>query len=223
MIIKDLLPNSVVAVETRSFSDDGRLFPAEAAAIGKAVGKRRQEFATGRACAHGALSELGVPTTPIASGPHGEPQWPAGVVGSITHTEGYCASAVAWASEVLTVGIDAEPNKPLRRGVLEVIGQPEELSRLRAQIPQASGVHLDRLLFSVKEAVFKAWFPMARQRLRFEDASVAFKVKDRTFSARLLVEGPIIEGQQLASFFGRWLARDGLLITAIALSRRGQK
>jgi hypothetical protein len=39
-----------------------------------------------------------------------------------------------------------------------------------------------------------------------------------TFSGRLLVAGPMIAGEQLTGFDGRWLITDDLVITAIAVS-----
>ena len=65
-----------------------------------------------------------------------EPLWPAGVVGSITHCDGYRAAAVARATDLATVGIDAEPHEPLPDGVLAAIALPAEPPRAaRARRP----------------------------------------------------------------------------------------
>ena len=76
-------------------------------------------------------------------------------------------------------------------------------------------MHWDRILFSAKESVYKAWFPIAREWMGFEDADLTLD-RDGTFAARLLKTGPEVEGEPLTSFSGRWLADDGLIITAIA-------
>src|SRR5690242_4153856 len=94
-VIEQLLPAGVAAAEEFQDRLDAALFPAEAAQIQGAVEARRREFATGRHCARQALAALGVPATPLLSGGHREPLWPAGVVGSITHCTGYRAAAVA--------------------------------------------------------------------------------------------------------------------------------
>ncbi|WP_405845207.1 4'-phosphopantetheinyl transferase [Streptomyces platensis] len=73
-------------------SDD--LFPEESQVIALAVDKRRREFTTARSCAREALRRLGHPTVPIPRGRSGAPLWPAGVVGSITHCQGYRSAAV---------------------------------------------------------------------------------------------------------------------------------
>ncbi len=84
------------------------------------------------------------------------------------------------------------------------------LSALAAADP---GVSWDRLLFSAKESVYKAWFPLTGQWLGFPDARIAVQA-DGTFFARLRVPWPAAAGRPLAGFEGRWLARDGLIVTA---------
>jgi 4'-phosphopantetheinyl transferase EntD len=78
-------------------------------------------------------------------------------------------------------------------------------------------VHWDRLLFSAKESVYKAWFPLANRWLGFEDAVLAIDPCRRSFEARLLVPGPALAGGRLTMFSGRWLVRDGLVLTAIGV------
>jgi enterobactin synthetase component D / holo-[acyl-carrier protein] synthase len=219
-MIEQLLPVGVSVVEAWEDGTDIRLFPEEEQTIARAVEKRRREFATGRACARAALARLGFAPAPILTGERGEPCWPEGVVGSITHCDGYRAGAVGRSSELLTLGIDAEPNAPLPAGLLGDIARPEELPWLRALQERLPGVHWDRLLFSAKEAVYKAWFPLARRWLGFEDAVLSVDPRAGTFTARLLVPGPALGGAPLRGFDGRWVACDGIIATAIALSAR---
>jgi 4'-phosphopantetheinyl transferase EntD len=216
-VIEELLPVAVVAVEAFDDMSNAVLFPVEEAVVGRAVEKRRAEFTTGRACAREALARLGLPPSPIPSGERGEPRWPSGVVGSITHCDGYRACALARTSQIATVGIDAEVNAVLPRGVEAEIARPEELLWLRDFRRHTPAVHWDRLLFSAKESVYKAWFPLAKRWLDFDQASIAFDPSDGTFLARLLVRGPALDGTEIESFAGRWLVRDGLVLTAIAI------
>lgn len=213
-VIADLLPTSVSAAETRELGRERPVLPAEAAAIERAVGKRRREFTAGRACAHAALAALGLAATPIASGERGEPLWPEGVVGSITHTKGYCACAVARGGDVLAVGIDAEPAGPIKPRVLTAIARPEEIAHVDARGRQEPGVPFDRLLFSAKEAVFKAWFPLERGHLGFKQAAVRFAIEQRWFEAVVLTDRTRPRAAP-AVFFGRWDVRDGLLATTV--------
>jgi 4'-phosphopantetheinyl transferase EntD len=217
-VIEEILSARVVAVEARHDPTDVRLFPEEELILGEAVEKRRQEFTTGRACARAALERLGSPAVPILAGPRGEPLWPPGIVGSLTHCDGYRACAVAWSSEILTLGIDAEPHAALPSGLLADIATPEDLSSLRGLARDSPAMHWDRLLFSAKESVYKAWFPLTRRWLGFEEATVAIDREKGMFSARLLVPGPWLAGRRLTGFSGCWLIRDGLVLTAITLT-----
>jgi 4'-phosphopantetheinyl transferase EntD len=217
-LIAAILPAAVAVEGTRADILDFSLAEPEEEAVGQAVAKRRREFVSGRACAHRALGRLGVDRAPIPSGPKGEPVWPREMVGSITHCEGYRAAAVAMRAEVLTLGIDAEPDQPLPSGVLEEIALPAERDHLRALRRTRPEASWERLLFCAKEAVYKAWFPLAARWLGFEDAEVRFQLEDGTFHVRLLVPGPPIDGLgNLESFTGRWLISDGLLLTAIVV------
>lgn len=74
------------------------------------------------------------------------------------------------------------------------------------------------MLFSAKESVYKAWYPLTGRWLDFTDAALAFDPVSGTFTARLLVPPPVLEGHgPLTEFHGRWAARDGLVVTAIAV------
>jgi 4'-phosphopantetheinyl transferase EntD len=216
-VIEELVPAAVVAVE--AFGDPADpvvLFPEEEAVVVRAVAKRRQEFTTARACARAALAKLGLPPVPIVPGLRGAPGWPPGVVGSITHCAGYRACALAFDTDVVTIGLDAEPNEVLPNGVLDMVAIDEERVWLRELATASPEVCWDRLLFSAKESVYKAWFPLTQRWLDFEEAAVT-AATDGTFSARLLVPGPVVRGRALTGFDGRWLVRDGLVLTTIVV------
>jgi 4'-phosphopantetheinyl transferase EntD len=218
-MIEELLPACVSSAERREDPAGAVLFAEERALLGNAVEKRRNEFTTARVCAREALGALGFPPVAILTGERGEPLWPEGALGSITHCRGYRAAAVAHTSDMLALGIDAEPHDPLPDGLIGDIARPEELPRLRRLRADAPQVHWDRLLFSAKESVYKAWFPLARRWLGFEDALLDFDSSGGvagTFEAQLLVDGPSVQGSPLTAFSGRWRVREGLVLTAIA-------
>lgn len=211
-----ILPAAVAVAESEE--DLGaELYPEEEAALGRAVEKRRREFVTGRACARRALAQLGIAPQAIPSGPHGEPRWPEGVVGSVTHCAGYRACAVAWDTDLEALGIDAEVDAPLPRGVLADIALPQERVWVKRLGSQAPALSWDRLLFSIKESVYKAWFPLTGRWLGFEDAEVEVDRASGSFVARLLVEVPSVGGRPLHRFDGHWLAAGGLLFATVAL------
>ena len=218
-MIEAILPGTVAAVETSDDPPGAVLYPEEEPFVARAVDKRRREFTAGRWCARQALVRLGRPAVPIPSSPDRQPQWPPGVVGSITHCAGYRASAVARDREVVTVGLDAEPHDTLPAGVLQAVASPAEQARLAALATAGPDVCWDRLLFCAKESVFKAWYPLARRWLGFEDADLVLDPASDRFTARILIPGPDVAGQPLRGFDGRWLVRDGLVVTAVTLPR----
>ncbi len=217
-MIEELLPPRVACVET---TDDHvvTLFPEERAAVAGAVEKRRREFSTARWCARQALRRLDMPPTPIVPGRRGAPSWPAAVVGSITHCAGFRAAAVAHQRDLLTLGIDAEPNEPLSPGVFETISTPDERDEHR-MLGKFGSVCWDRMLFSIKESVYKAWYPVTHQFLDFAEATVRIDTERRTFHAELHAPPAHVSGVRVAAFTGRWAASEGLLVSAIAVPSR---
>ncbi|WP_089155841.1 4'-phosphopantetheinyl transferase family protein [Micromonospora sp. NBS 11-29] len=216
-MIEALLPAHAVAVEAFADVAGETPYPGEEDLVARAVEGRRREFVTARRCAREALARLGYAPAPIRSGPRREPLWPAGVVGSITHCAGYRAAAVAPADAVAGLGIDAEPHAPLPDGVADAVttaAEPARLAGLRAADPT---VHWDRLLFSAKESVYKAWFPLTGRWLGFEDAELTIEPAGR-FAARVLVDGARTDGgPPLRVLDGRWLVADGLVVTAVTV------
>jgi 4'-phosphopantetheinyl transferase EntD len=124
---------------------------------------------------------------------------------------------LAEADVITTVGIDAEPNEALTDGVLEAVSLPGERDRIGLLRREHPEVHWDRLLFSAKESVYKAWFPLTSRWLDFADADVTFDPLAGTFQAQLMVTGPRLHGRKLTGFTGRFLADHGLVLTAITV------
>ncbi|CAL9639414.1 4'-phosphopantetheinyl transferase Svp [Streptomyces sp. enrichment culture] len=222
-MIEELLPRTVVAVE--AYGDDGTdapLYPEEAALLTRAVPKRRREFTAVRSCARRAMEKLGVPARPVLPGERGAPVWPDGLTGSMTHCEGYCAAALVRAADLASLGIDAEVHGPLPEGVLASVSLPGEAARIGRLSAERPAVHWDRLLFSAKESVYKAWFPLTGKWLDFLEADIEFSgdpgERSRgTFRAALLVPGPRVGDRRLDGFDGRWTVEGGLVATAVAV------
>ncbi|MEU6512148.1 4'-phosphopantetheinyl transferase superfamily protein [Streptomyces sp. NPDC046942] len=223
-MIEELLPESVVVVEAHRDDPlwDAPLFPEEEPLVERAVTKRRREFAAVRGCARRAMEKLGVPAQPVVSGERGAPVWPAGLIGSMTHCDGYCAAVLARASDLLSLGIDAEPHGPLPEGVGKTVCLPAESVRLTRLAARRPDVHWDRILFSAKESVYKAWFPLTRTWLDFSEADITLHpgpdgTAHGTLRAELLVPGPQVAGRRLQVFDGRWAVHDGLVATSVVV------
>ena len=191
-----LIPASA-CVESFDDAPAATMFPEEAAAIAHAVIERRREFATVRSCARRALSRLGIPPTAILPDADGVPQWPAGIVGSMTHCAGYRAAVVAPSDRLGGIGIDAELHAALPDSARDlVLGSEEHAAgsrRLRRSDPD---VHWDTIVFCAKEAVFKARYPSTRRWLDFADISVTLH-PEGTFQARA--------GARLTTSTGCWV------------------
>jgi len=214
-VIEKILPARVACADAFADPLDVVLFPQEEALVAGAVAKRRREFTTARSCARSALAALGVEPAPILAGERGAPQWPPGFAGSITHCPGYRAAAVARAYDALTIGIDAEPHQMLPDGILDMISLPAERARLRGLAFTAPDTRWDRLLFSAKESVYKAWFPLARRWLGFQDADITIDPVAGIFTVQLLIAAPAVDGSPLTRFSGRWLVSNGLILTSV--------
>jgi len=220
-VIESILPNGVVSAEL--FADPPGLtpHPLEAPLVAKAVDKRKREFTSARHCARVAMEKLGVEPAPIMRGKSGAPQWPKGVVGSLTHCDGYRGAVLAYSMQVRSVGIDAEPHGPLPDGVLGAVSLESEREWL-ATVGRED-VHWDRVLFCAKEATYKAWEPLTGRWLGFEDAHITFERTGAgddisgTFHSELLVPGETVSGPPLRAFDGRWMVAGGLVMTAISV------
>jgi 4'-phosphopantetheinyl transferase EntD len=219
-LMSSVLPSTEDLASAELYSDPPGLvpMPEEEPLIARSVAKRRNEFITVRHCARIALGELGFAPVPILKGDKGEPCWPDGVVGSLTHCAGYRGAVVGRGAAVRSVGVDAEPHDVLPDGVLGAISLPEERSELSA-LP--GGVHWDRILFCAKEATYKAWFPLTKRWLGFEDAHITFDVdvdgSAGTFESAILVDGAALSGPPLTKLAGRWSVQRDLVLTAIVL------
>jgi 4'-phosphopantetheinyl transferase EntD len=212
-----ILPAGVESEERFGEPTGGVLFPEEEQIIARAVQPRRREYATVRSCARACLSRLGYPPAPILPGVGGAPIWPAGIQGSMTHCAGYAGAALGPISRFCGIGIDAEPDAPLPDGVLDLVATPTEHDRLAAVPMESDSPHWDRLLFSAKEAVYKAWFPLVGEWLDHQQAEIIFYPQAGNFTALLSRDGLIVDGRHTRRLHGRWVRERGILLTAVVL------
>jgi len=175
-----------IGVGIRRGTDAGvpTLDPVEEAYLGpRATERRRFVFALGRAAAREALAELGVAPVAIRRGPAGEPVWPAGIVGAISHTGDLAVAIVGWQSEYAGLGVDLEQLSPgLSTRAARLVCTAAE----HAWVGDGAANRRGTMLFSAKEAVFKALFPIERVWLGFGDAELEWQPARCAFEARLL-------------------------------------
>ena len=176
-----------------SLADEAGLTPEERAYIEPAVPKRRAEFATARALARRGLVALGLPPARLVPRSNRAPVWPAGVVGSISHTADYCAVVVDRHPPIRSVGLDVETLRIMGRDIIEHIATPRERAWLdgRGRVERND---LALLLFSAKEAYYKCQYLLTGTFLDFPDVEIEVGLERGCFEARLVrpLPGPSV-------------------------------
>ena len=163
----------------------GALAESERAGTERMIESRLREFTAGRACARQALSRLGAPVDGIARGADRLPLWPAGVVGSISHCDGLCVAVVAHASDCGAIGIDAERATTLDPDLYDSVCRPAERDHFQA-LPPLPSADWPKVAFSVKESLYKAWFPATRLPLDFTEVELTIDPVAKTVEFAVL-------------------------------------
>ncbi|HET8791401.1 MAG TPA: 4'-phosphopantetheinyl transferase superfamily protein [Modicisalibacter sp.] len=187
-------------------------------AIARAAPKRRMEFLAGRLCAREALHRLtGIAHVPVVAQTKA-PVWPAGLVGSITHSGDLAAALVAPTRIYRGLGLDAE-NVLSNQRTQRLAGQiltPFEREWL-ATLPTDQHGHFATLAFSLKESLFKALFPLVGVRFYFQDAQL-IAWDSETQQATLQLLKPLSSSWPAASQLrGQYTLLDGYLISMVAI------
>jgi 4'-phosphopantetheinyl transferase EntD len=155
-LVSRILAPGIFGAEIEDAGQPVLLVPEEEALVANAALKRRRDFALGRFCAHQALTALGRGDTAIGRHGNGAPQWPDGVVGSITHTSGYAAALAADASRFSGAGLDAERVGAVSPDIWPKVfgtGERDYLEKLDSEDRKLTAT----LFFCAKEACYKAW------------------------------------------------------------------
>ena len=145
-------------------ADPAMLSNNERSLINDWAAARQQEFAAGRLCARRALVALGQPESELLRDAGGLPLWPKGVVGSITHSRGIAAAALRLArGPDALIGLDLEKTNRLSAGASRRVLHSLEVDFAGGDQVRAT------ILFSLKEAFYKAQFPRWGVEGNFQD------------------------------------------------------
>ena len=187
------------------------------ATIQRSVAKRQAEFLAGRICARAALQELEGLTIVPAIGEDRAPVWPAHISGSITHSTGRAAAIVAQKRHWRGLGMDLENllNPERAQRLAGEILTPPELQRMSAGRRDQLAL-LVTLTFSVKESLFKALYPIVRQRFYFEHAELLEWTEAGQVRLRLLTDlsSEWRNGTELDAQFG---VKEGQLLSLVSI------
>jgi enterobactin synthetase component D len=134
------------------------------------VARRQAEFLAGRYCAGRALTEAGLSGVDIPIGEHRAPLWPSGWRGAITHTHADALAVVSQSVDGIGIDLELIPDADVARESAAVVVSPAELA-----LGRTLGLDLPlffAISFSLKESIFKAFYPHVGHYFGFEAVEV---------------------------------------------------
>jgi enterobactin synthetase component D len=201
-----------IAFDASTFVEADLLWLPHHAQLAGAGRKRKADHLAGRIAAFHALQAYGVKQLP-AIGASGEPLWPMGISGSLTHSGTQALALVS--EEPALIGIDCEAildeneATEIKAGIINV---QEERVLTDSGLPFALGL---TLAFSAKESLFKALFPRAQQFMDFDTARV-INLTNTTLT--LTLSQPLAGFDTHQPFTVHWLPLERSVVTLVHLS-----
>lgn len=199
-----LFPAGVAVAAVEIGTEQAAPLPEEEAALCGAVPARRAEFAAGRTAARQALAALGLHAVAIPAGRDRAPVWPQGISGSISHGAGYAVAAVHGGRPL---GVDLEAEGAVEPDLWPVVCCVDEL----AALPDTDRRQAVARVFSAKEAVFKAQYPLTGAMIGFDAVEVRLQADGFTARFRQTV-GPFAAGHEMA---GRSAGLCGVIVSGV--------
>ena len=184
-------PGVLIGHRMIAYGDEFALLPEEQSAFKQSVVKVQRASGAARIVARGLMQRMGIPSQAVLKTAAGMPQWPKGFVGSMAHDSTVAIAALASRDQYLSIGVDIEPAEALEPSLIDLIATERERGAMGDSALQG------RLLFVIKEAVYKAVYPLDRTFLDHHDVEVDFlaraaKVRQgRTVAFRLNVSSHI--------------------------------
>jgi 4'-phosphopantetheinyl transferase EntD len=179
-----------------------------------AAEKRRREFSAGRAAARIAMANLGVGALPVLREGDRAPLWPAGLVGSLSHTRDCAVAVLAREEQFRSLGVDVEADGPLDDRLLPLICSDRERAWLQRQDDPG---RCAKLIFSAKEAAYKCQYPLSRRLFGFDGMQLDIDLEAGAFEAEFTADQPPF--QQGAVIQGRFALGSGIIATLAELRR----
>jgi len=201
--LERLFPGSVALHFSEQIPTNANLLAAEIEFTSRMVEKRRRDFTHGRFCAREALRALGQPESAIRVGKDREPLWPEGITGSISHSGAVAIATVARKSDLLAIGVDIESADPLEADILKMVCRPGESS--------INDRDRGKLLFSIKESIYKCIFPQVNFFVDFQEMQVVFHEGNR-FTA--IPHKPEIDPALINRLCGRYLIANNRIFSS---------
>ena len=210
-----LLPENVAVTIASEEMGHSLLGDKEEARIANAVPKRQREYRSGRNAARAALQTTGYSGDMclLAENDNRYPNWPKGYIGSITHTQGFCATAVGSTQDYRGIGIDAEPRTPLKPQILPRICTAREQTWIEQQSDSSLKPYWGVIFFCIKETLYKVFNPIHHVFLGFQEAEVFIDPEQGLFYADVFQEKEKIA----CRYHGKFSTDDGFIYAVTLL------
>jgi len=126
---------------------------------------------------------------PLIKSQGGDPQRPKGTIGSLSHKAGHTLmTLIDKPDPLLSTGIDLENFEKMHEGLFKKVCGKEELELLKGA-EGWSEIEVASLIFSYKEALYKAIHPIGRKFFYFHDAEVTdIDFANGEITAQLLID-----------------------------------
>ena len=207
--MKNILPNKANFYLSDHTPENFELYEDEKLATVKMKLKRLNDYRASRYCARALLEVMGIYQFPLLKSAEGMPIWPTGIVGSISHSGGLCiAVAASIDTYIQSIGIDIETAAPLSRGTLDVVCTKEEIARLETI---GEPLFFGKIIFSIKESIFKFFYPLYQQWIGFKDATVYLDLIENEFSVKF--KETIDYRIRSTAMHGKWFINHDYIIT----------
>ena len=159
-----------------TFGDEEAILAAEAPSFARCALSVRRQSGAARRSVRSLLSPLGYGDWPLPRRLGVAPEWPRGLVGSMSHCDDFAIAALANAASFDGLGVDIEPARPLPAEIHEIVATAKERREVRLDL-----VH-GRILFCAKEATYKAVHPIDGRFLEMRDIEVDLAAKSAVTS-----------------------------------------
>ncbi len=189
-LVSPLFSDDVLSAEAIPEIRRSEIYDEEWNCVANAVAKRQAEFCAVRICARRLLAQLGVDNYPLLPNRDRSPRWPEGIIGSISHTQGYCAVVAARSGRLVGLGLDVEQHHPLKPELIRLVCTDRERRWLDTQ-PTTERYRLAKLIFCAKESAYKCQYPITKSFVDFRQAELYLDLDLKRFRAVIVKDlGP---------------------------------
>jgi 4'-phosphopantetheinyl transferase EntD len=211
--IASIFPSGVLTLCEHRAQWSTDITPQESTQLGDVCEKRYAEFCAGRSQARRLIAMINGTAQPLLIGDYRQPLWPSDVSGSISHSDQFCAVAVAPREKIADLGIDVDTLEALDPGVIDVVLTDNEVS----QTEENSEDWVSKLIFSIKESNYKCCYSKVRTYIDFKQCEVKldFATQSYVSDIRCLDADQREVHLQLR---GKWLIEADHIFTSAVLS-----